>query len=255
MKTKFVKTSNVLAFELALSALKKRGASEACMIVVDGVPGLGKTTSLSRFAIEHQAIYLRAKKEWKPNWFMNELLEQLREEPPHSFERKYGLALKALKQRYALAAHAGKTFALIIDEADHISGNAAIMETVRDLSDMLELPVILVGMGKIKNNLVKFPQIASRISQYVSFHPAKVEDVRQFFDAICEVPVADDLVQFTCKVTGGMNREIKEAMAFIERFGKRNPPSEGGLTMRDMAGHHLVNDRSSGQPILVPGAL
>lgn len=252
MKTRFVTTTNVLTLERAMAALKKRGANEACLVVVDGVAGLGKTTSLSRFAVNNQAIYLRAKKEWRPSWMMNELLQEMRQQPPHSFEKKYEMALKSLVQRQAATLHSGNTFALIIDEADHISSNARIMETIRDLSDMVEMPVILVGMGKIRNNLIRFPQIASRISQYVNFHPATIDDVRKFFDEICEVPVADDLVGFVHQVTGGMNREIKEAMAIIERFGRRNKPAEGGLTMKDMSGQLLVNDRATGQPINVP---
>lgn len=256
MKQKFVKTSNVLRFDAALSALKRRGASEACIVVVDGEPGLGKTTSLSRFAAQQQAIYLRAKKEFRPSWFLNELLRELRQDPPHSFEKKFELALKTLVQRQQAAMHADKTFALILDEADHVSTNARIMETIRDLSDMIEMPVILVGMGKIRNNLVRYPQVASRISQYVKFEPANLEDVRLFFDEKCEVPVADDLVEFVRKVTGGYNREIIEAMAFVERFGKRHPPAgPNGLSLRDMSGQHIVNDRVSGQPIYVPEQL
>jgi Uncharacterized ATPase, putative transposase len=225
-------------------------------VVVDGEPGLGKTTSLSRFAAQQQAIYLRAKKEFRPAWFLNELLRELRQDPPHSFEKKFELALKTLIQRQQAAMHADKTFALILDEADHVSTNARIMETIRDLSDMIEMPVILVGMGKIRNNLVRYPQVASRISQYVKFETATLQDVRLFFDEKCEVPVADDLVEFVRKVTGGYNREIIEAMAFVERFGKRHPPSgDQGLSLRDMAGQHIVNDRVSGQPIYVPEQL
>ena len=52
-----------------------------------------------------------------------------------------------------------------------------------------------------------------------------------------------------------MNREIKEAIAIIERFGKRNVPDKSGLTMRDMSGQLLVNDHNTGQPISVPVAL
>lgn len=255
MKQKFVKTSNVLRFDGALTALKRRGASEACIIVVDGAPGLGKTTSLSRFAAQQQAIYLRAKKQFRPAWFLNELLKELRQDPPHSFEKKFELALKTLIQRQQAAMHADKTFALIIDEADHVSTNAQIMETIRDLSDMIEMPVVLVGMGKLRNNLTRYPQIASRVSQYVKFESATFEDVRLFFDEKCDVAVADDLVAFVHKVTQGMNREIIEAMAFIERFGKRQPPSEGGLTLKDMAGQHIVNDRDTGEAIHVPDNL
>lgn len=254
MRQKFVKTSNVLRFDAAVSALKKRGASEACIMVVDGEPGLGKTTSLSRFASQNRAIYIRAKKQFRPTWFLNEILKELRQEPPHSFEKKFELTLKTLVQRQHQALSTGQTFALIIDEADHISNKPDVMETARDLSDMLEMPLILVGMGKIRKNLVRFPQISSRISQYVEFKPATIADVRLFFDEKCEVPVADDLVKFVHQVTQGMNREIKEALAFVERFGKRTPPSgkDGRLTLRDMSGQHIVNDRETGRPIHVP---
>lgn len=252
MRSAFVKTSNVLAFENALSALKKRGAAEACLVVVDGAPGLGKTTSLSRFAAHNACIYLRAKKEWTPSWFLNELLREMRQQPPHAFERKYEATLKVLAHRQNQAIVADKTFALIIDEADHISSKPSIMETVRDLSDMLEMPVILVGMGKIRNNLTRYPQIASRISQYVGFERATEDDVKKFFEELCEVPVAEDLIKFAHRVTDGYNREIKEAIAFVERFGKRNKPGANGLTLRDMAGEHIVNDRRTGQPIRIP---
>lgn len=252
MRPKFVKTTNVLTLERSVSALRKRGANEACLVVVDGVPGLGKTTTLSRFATQNASVYLRAKKQWTPSWFMKELLKELRLEPPHSFDQKFELALKTLVQKQVAADNAEKVFALIVDEADHISSNGRLMETIRDLSDMIEMPTILVGMGKIRNNLVRFPQITSRISQYVEFEKATLADVHKFFEELCEVKVADDLVKFTCKATDGMNREIKEAIAVIERFGTLNPPSETGLTMRDMAGERLINDRRTGQSIFVP---
>ncbi len=46
MKSAFVQTTNVRRYLQALSALEDRGASEACFIVIDGEPGLGKTTTL-----------------------------------------------------------------------------------------------------------------------------------------------------------------------------------------------------------------
>jgi len=52
-------------------ALQMRGAQEACLIVIDGLPGLGKTTTLKNWVAQTGSVYLRAKKEWTPNWFMN----------------------------------------------------------------------------------------------------------------------------------------------------------------------------------------
>lgn len=252
MRTQFVNTENVKRLNRAMSNLDKRGAGEACLMVLDGVPGLGKTTTLQRWVAQNQCIYIRAKKTWRPAWMMNEIIHDLRKEPPHSYEKKFAFLLKELGARQSRAMQAQRQFALVIDEADHISNRSEIMETVRDLSDMLELPVILIGMGKVRDHLARFPQIASRVSQYVRFEPASMRDVRDLVDALCEVKIADDLVAFVHYVSEGYNREIKEAIAHMERFGRRIDVGEQGLTMADMAGEMIMNDRRTGEEIKVP---
>ncbi|MBP1862170.1 AAA family ATPase [Rhizobium herbae] len=255
MKNVFVETSNVKRFLSALSALEERGAQEACLVVVDGLPGLGKTTTLKHWVAQNGCIYLRAKKEWTPSWFMNELLETLRVDPPHSFQKKYAKVLEELATRQGMASMERRIFGLVIDEADHVSSRAAILETIRDISDMIELPTILVGMGRVNDNLARFPQVASRVSQKVRFEKATKDDVRQLVRSRCEVPVADDLIDFVLTVSQGFNREVLEAIANIERFGLRSEPGEGGVTVADMAGLVIVNDRRTNQVIKVPGAL
>lgn len=253
MRSQFVDTSNVKVFHAALRALEMRGANEACLMVIDGVPGLGKTTTLQHWTARNQCIYLRAKKQWRASWMMNEVLEQMRVTPPHRFEDKYKLALGQIGQRLDRAQVDGQSFAMVIDEADFISRNVECMETIRDLSDGLEVPVILVGMGSIRNNLRRFPQVMSRVAQYVEFQPASERDVRALFDGLCEVAVADDLVKFVHRVSKGYNREIKEAIASAERFGLRNDPQDGqAFSLRDLAGQPLMNDRQTGNVISVP---
>lgn len=252
MKNVFVETSNVKRLLSALSALEDRGAQEACLGVVDGVPGLGKTTTLKHWVAKTGWIYLRAKKEWKPAWLMNELLESLPVRPPHSIEKKYETILRELGSRQTAAQMTRRSFGVVIDEADHISSKEALLETVRDISDMLELPVILVGMGKVNDNVSRFPQISSRISQRVTFQKASREDVRLLIDHKCEVKVADCLVDFVLKVSQGYNREVLEAIANIERFGMRIDPGQKGVTLADMSGQVVLNDRRTNKPILVP---
>ena len=252
MRNAFVETSNVKRFLSALAALSQRGAEEACLLVVDGPPGLGKTTTLQKWVSKTGSVYLRAKKEWTPTWFMNNLLEALKVPPPHSFQKRYARALEELGERQRQAQFKGRVFGLVVDEADHVSSKSAILETIRDISDMIELPTILVGMGKINDNLQRFPQVASRVSQRVRFEKASREDVRALVDVRCEVKVADDLLDFTLKAADGFNREILEAIANIERFGLRNEPDDGGLTMADMSGQLLLNDRKSSNSIIVP---
>lgn len=255
MKTNFVETSNVRGFHNALQVLRKRGAGEACLMVIDGVPGLGKTTTLQHWTAKNQCLYLRAKKQWKASWMVNEMLELMRLIPPHRFEEKYKLCLGQLGQRQDSAEREDHDFAIVVDEADFISGNVDCMETMRDLSDQLEVPVIFVGMGRIRNNLKRFPQVMSRISQYVEFKPATNDDVRALIDGLCEVQVADDLVGLVHSVSKGFNREVKEAVASIERFGLRQDPANGvAFTIEDLAGEFLMNDRQTGLPIRVPEA-
>ncbi len=255
MRTQYVETSNAKKFMNAIAALKQRGAQEACLVVVDGLPGLGKTTTMRRWVTETGSVYLRAQQGWTAGWFLSDLLEKMNVHPPHSLKDKLRKARAELALRQSNALYTSGTFSLVIDEADHVSRKESVVETIRGISDDTEIPTILVGMGKINNHLTRFPQVASRVSQKVNFSKCSVDDVRDLINGRCEVPVADDLVTFLHKASGGFNREILEAIAYIERFGKRNAPGPEGLTLTDMAGQVLLNDRASARPIRVPEAL
>lgn len=252
MRAQFVKTKNATAFIAGLQALQQRGAAEACMMVIDGIPGLGKTTTVEWWAVQNNAPFLRAKVEWTPAWFLRELLASLRKTPEYSFEKMYRQALLALGERASAAERDRVPFAVVIDEVDHISRNSRLLETIRDLSDMLEIPFILVGMGRIRHNLTRFPQIASRIGQTVEFFPAPIDDTQALVERLCEVGVKADLVDFLHTVSEGKFREIKEGIAAIERFGKRQGGKEIGIA--EMAGQPLLNDRSTGKAIMVRAA-
>jgi DNA transposition AAA+ family ATPase len=249
MRPAFVKTENSTRFLSGLLALADRGAQEACFLVVDGEPGLGKTTIIHRWVAQEGGVYLRAKKEWTPGWMLRELLELLKITPEHSFERMYRQCLAALGAQARAADRDGTTFAVVVDEADHISRRGEILETLRDLSDMLEIPFVLVGMGRIRHNLSRFPQILSRVAQPVEFKPCPLHDADGLVKGLCEAPVANDLIAFLHKSAKGYTREIKEGIAAIERFGKRNPGKTIDCALMD--GQPLLTDRATGKPILV----
>ncbi|MGO1078296.1 AAA family ATPase [Inquilinus sp. CA228] len=251
MKKCFVKTSNTARYMSAITALEDRGADEACLVVVDGEPGLGKTETVQWWVTQTAAVYLRAKQEWTPAWVLRELLAALDEKmPAGSFERMYGQALLRLSERVRLAAREDQAFAVVIDEVDYISKRETIVNTFRDLSDMTEIPFVLVGMGRVRHHLARFPQVASRVGQYVAFEKASIDDVRGLVDGLCEVPVADDLVKLLHRESQGLVREIKEGIGSIERRA-RTLGATAPISIADMEGQVLLNDRSSGKPIRV----
>ncbi len=250
MKNTFIATSNSLKVMQALEALNKRGAEEACLMVVDGKPGLGKSATIEYMAIEYNSAYVRAKAEWTPNWFLVDLLASLGVVAEHRFAKKFEQAIVAIAARMETALNAGGEFYIFIDEIDHVTGNKKILETMRDISDNLMVPVILVGMGKVRTSITsRYPQIASRISQFVEFKAATLEDTAAMIRGLCDFEVTDDLVEYVHKSTKGMYRETKEAIAHMERHG-RNQNLEI-IDLKSMIGKHLMNDRSNGNPIYV----
>ena len=183
---------------------------------------------------------------------MRDLITALNAVPLYSFEKMYKQALELLAQFTNANSISGKNFAIVVDEADHIARSSRCLETLRDLSDYLEIPFILVGMGIIRNSLKRFPQIASRIGQYVEFKELDLEDTRLLVNTLCNVQVEDKLIAFIHKVTNGYSREIKEAIASIDRFAARNPGLEL-VTYDSMIGLPLMNDRRNSNPIYVRG--
>ena len=255
MKSNFVKTKNFKKFMSAMSSFGERGAEENRLIIVDGEPGLGKTTILQRWATDNSCVYLRAKSDWTPRWFLEELLSAMKVQLiPYTYEKRFNLALKELSERSIHADFADRQFAVVIDEADFITGRGQLVETIRDLADVGGVTFIIIGMGRIRDNLTRFPQAASRVNGYVRFEPADLDDVKLFFAERCEIPIQDDLAEFILRATTGFNRELLEAVKTVERFGFRAKLSDpqAGLSLKEMAGQHLINDRRTGNPIKVP---
>lgn len=255
MRPDFVETANVRAFNAALSAVEQRGAEEACMVVVDGAPGLGKTSCMSRWVAQTSSLYLRAHTGWNYTFLIAEMLKEMDIVPPRGRIQRYERLLEGLAERARQSQQMGQTFGVVIDECDQVSMRSEIMETIRGLSDIQFMPTILVGMGKLRENLRRFPQIESRAPHKVRFAPATKEDARVLIERRCEVPVADDLIDFIWRVSRGFNREIMGAIAHVERAGQRMDPGPEGITLADMSGQLIMTDRESGNAICAPTVL
>jgi len=244
-----VQTENYQRFLSALGDLAGRGAREACLVVVDGVPGLGKTTILRHWACQADCLYLRAMKTWSAPWMLNEMCRSVTVEPPHGREQRFRALVDVLADRSFRAEEAGEDFAIVIDEVDHILRKGDILETLRDLSDLLQHPIILVGMDRIRKGLARFPQIQSRVGQIVEFKPCTEADVHLLAGELLDGATADGpLLAFLHRSSRGYVREVLEGLAAIERFGRRNG---GAATFKAMQGQALFNDRSTGKPIHV----
>lgn len=238
MRTKFVQTSNVRNFLAALTAVEGRAAREAGMLLVCGPAGHGKSRTVQWWCAMTDAIYLRAKAGMTPHWILTELVTELGFAPDRRTEVLFGQALTAL---------ANKPRPVVVDEVEHTLHDSRVLETIRDLSDLVENTVVLVGMERVHARIARYAQISSRIARVVLFRPASVEDVAQCCREMCEVEIAEDLIETLHTQTRGRMRFLMNALALIEGHAKRNRMRE--VTLGDMAGQVLVHDWQSGRNV------
>ncbi|SNR95793.1 hypothetical protein SAMN04488503_2031 [Humidesulfovibrio mexicanus] len=241
MRKTFVRTSNYERFSAGVAAVENRGAAEAGMMLVYGQPGYGKSEVLTNWAVDAEAVFLRANIDWTPRYFLVELAKALAVDPRGSSEQLFNRMLAVI---------ATQQIPLVIDEAEAtLKNHAAVLEKIRDFSDRTETMVVLVGMENIQTGIAKHPQISSRIAQVVEFTPASLEDVAMTCQQLSEVPIAPDLVAEIHRQSAGRMREVMNAIACVERVGLMN-----GLAEVDMAaveGMSITHDWRARRPRVV----
>lgn len=239
MKKQFVKTANLHRFLAGLDALEKRAAPEACIMVVTSEPGYGKTRTLHWYSTQSaDAIYLRAKSGYTRHWFLAELLKELNGVPSSKNEDMFREAVKRMQ---------GRNYTLIVDEAEHAVADTQVLEAIRDLADLLETPVVLVGMEAIQARIARHPQISSRVAAVVQFQPASVEDITQVAKELMDgLVLQDELIADIQKQTKGRMREVMNALAVCERVSRQRKVKT--LDRRDLDGQELTYDWQARRP-------
>lgn len=238
MKKAFVKNSNYDALMIGVKSVEQRGAREASFLLVTGPAGLGKSAAVDKFAVESNAVHLRAKATWTKRALLDEAAESLR-------VSKVGRNQEV--QARLISAIGAKQIPIILDEAEFTVGStAAMLECVRDISDITETIVVLVGMEQIEMKIARYPQIASRIAHVVTFRPATIEDVSQAVKQLSEVDFADDLIAELHRQSEGKMRLIINGIATLERFGKANGRAQ--VTLADINNRAICYEWQARKP-------
>ncbi|MGO4380345.1 AAA family ATPase [Pseudoduganella sp. RAF53_2] len=214
MKKGFVQNSNYARFVQTVKATEQRGAREASMMLVTGPAGLGKSATVDRYAVDTSALYLRGKETWTKRALLMELAELLRI-PTNATNH-------ALQAKIIGAIGARQT-PIIIDEAEHtVSRSASILECIRDISDLTETLIVLVGMESMESMIARHPQISSRIAAVARFEALTVQDVQLACKQLSEFPMDAELVQELHRQSAGKMRLVMNGIANIERVAKTN---------------------------------
>ena len=213
MKHETARTKNVAKFLISVKNLSERSPGVEGMGLLWGRPGEGKSTVIAYAVRMNNGVFLRANSCWSVTTMLGALSNELRLPALHYRARMLTAAVEAL------AANPRPVF---IDEADYLLRGPQMLDTLRDLYDLSGVPVVLIGMEDMAIKVQAVPKLARRITQWVEFKGVDLVDARVLCDTVCEIAVADDLLQKAHDAANGNVGRMVTALAKIESFGRTN---------------------------------
>lgn len=152
-------------------------------------------------------------------WLLEELVKELDEIPRYLISDNFNIVVKKLKQKPQM---------IFIDEIDYLMNNCKSIETLRDIHDETNCPIIFVGMGLAHRKLARYKHLYDRFSEILKFECFEVKNISQIISQLSEVPFTPDSVEYILKKYNRF-RQIVQLINQIEIFAKDNNLSEINL--------------------------
>ena len=187
MKKIFVKTQNVKNFIGLVENLVTKPKNIPKMGLVYGEPGLGKSQTALWLACKYDGIYLRASNLMTGRWLLEEMVKELDEIPRFLTSDNFNIVVKKLKQNPQI---------IFIDEIDYLMNNYKSIETLRDIHDETDCPIIFIGMGLAHRKLERYKHLYDRFSEILKFETFEVNDLSQIITQLSEVTFTQDAIEY-----------------------------------------------------------
>lgn len=219
MRKIFVKTNNVKNFIGLVENLQNKSKNIPKMGLIYGEPGLGKSQTALWLAYKYNVTYLRATNLMTGRWLLEELVKELDEIPRYLTSDNFNLVVKKLKQNQQI---------IFIDEIDYLMNNYKSIETLRDIHDETDCPIVFVGMGLAHRKLERYKHLYDRFSEIVKFETFGVNDIGQIIGQLSEVTFTPDSIEYIHKKYNRF-RQIVQLINQMEIFAKDNNLTEINL--------------------------
>lgn len=212
MKNVFVKTNNVKRFITMMNNLQNRAEGVPGMGLVCGEPGLGKTQTINWWAFKNDALLIRCTQLMTSRWLLTEILEAMGEITSLRVADNFKLVIRNLLV---------KPQVIIVDEIDYLTVDSRAVETLRDIHDKTNVPVVLVGMINAKSRLKKFSHLYDRLSEIVKFERFSKSDIKTIVQELSEVEMTDCAIKY---IYSHLNRfrQIVKVINKTENLAKAN---------------------------------
>lgn len=212
----FVKTQNVKNFIGLVENLINKPKNIPKMGLVYGEPGLGKSQTALWLACKYDGIYLRASNLMTGRWLLEEIVKELDEIPRFLTSDNFNIVIKKLKQNPQV---------IFIDEIDYLMNNYKSIETLRDIHDETDCPIIFIGMGMVHRKLERYEHLYDRFSEILKFETFGVNDLSQIINQLSEIPFTPDTIEYILSKYNRF-RQIVHLINEMETFSRDNNLTE-----------------------------
>ncbi len=216
MKLIFVRTQNVKNFIGLVENLINKPNNIPKMGLVYGEPGLGKSQTALWLSAKYDGIYLRCSNLMTGRWLLEELVKELDEIPRYLTSDNFNTCVKKLKENPQI---------IIIDEIDYLINDKRSIETLRDIHDETNCPIIFVGMGLAHKKIERFKHLFDRFSEIVKFETFSIADLKEIIEQLSEVPVTAEAIEIIHKKYNRF-RQIIQLINKMEIIAKENNLTE-----------------------------
>jgi len=212
MKKNFVRTQNVKNFISIMNSLQNKPEGVPRMALVYGEPGLGKSRTALWWAVKNDAVYIRSSNMMSGRWFLEELVEELGESPLYKSSDLFNQAVSQLTQ-YPRP--------LIIDEIDYLLSDSKAIETIRDIYDRTEVPIVLIGMNKANKKFIRYRHIYDRFSEILKFEIFSFDEVKNIVQELSDAEIDEAGIKLIFNHANRF-RQIVSIISKAEKISKAN---------------------------------
>ena len=80
---------------------------------------------------------------------------------------------------------------IIVDEINYLTTEYKAIETLRDIHDKTDIPVVLIGMTNANRKIMRYRHLYDRISEIQKFEPFSKKDISMIIDELSEINMTD----------------------------------------------------------------
>ena len=207
-----------------------------------GEPGIGKTTSITRYCVQNHSLQIEASPTWQTlRRFLVSLNTALGNDQYLWTEKLENSIIESLIEK----PHS----CIFVDEADYIR-KVEILEMIRSLASRTRTPFVLITTGPLLKRLYvngkplpKYLHITQRIMAKIYFNSLSAKEAGYIIDALnITPPVTDEAKEYITQ--RGNTRFMIDVLRACEKMGRVNNLSQVSLAAIKKAEMEVEEERS-----------